>query len=80
MLLAKTADGFNIASERAPCSNPESHYCAAGDGRFYVLIRGQGDNGTLSGHKYYFQAGDTNNETGVDQQQLKNILTSFKVK
>lgn len=75
--LSPTSSGFSIATESPLCKAGEG-LCDAGNGKFNIFMSAQGAN-KLNGHDYYFFAGNTLKEAGVDQQVFRDVLASFKV-
>lgn len=69
-------DGYAIESKQGCGEGP---FCSAGDGNLRIGLK---DTGTeqLGGHTYFFLAGNTQKETGVDTQVFEQIISNFKAK
>ncbi len=84
-ILAKSGKGFKITSENPQCAKSvgdEAMFCAAGDDMFLLGMAPMeaGSSATISGHTYYFFAGNIKKETGVDLEPYRRIVTSIQVK
>jgi len=71
--LNSSGDGIKIVEEHK-CS--DSPYCPTGDKKFSIGIKNKNAYYIKNNH-YFFFAGNTNSETGVDTNIYKNILESI---
>jgi len=78
-VLVRTSTGFKIKTEGEQCVKTEEGYpCPAGDNKLFMFLKTD-DGGELNNHTYYFTAGNTKKETGVNLEIFRDIIHSFKV-
>ncbi len=52
-------------------------YCSAGDGEYRIALKDSAS-AQLNGHTYFFMAGNSQRESGVDTKVYENLIESFE--